>query len=184
MTDAYKDDLAFIHDASFGGLARSAASMLQDELRRQGVRDGLVIDLGCGSGILSQELVASGYDVLGIDISKAMVALARARVPQGQFRTESLLSAELSPCVAVAAIGECFNYLFDDNNTIPNLSRVFQRIYEALNHQGVFIFDVAGSAIRGTGYRTFTEGEGWAVLMTAEENHQSKLLTRTPHNLS
>ena len=76
-----------------------------------------MIDLGCGSGILSAAVMELGYRTLGIDISEGMVALARKHVPRGEFRVESLLSAELPRCVAVAAVGECLNYLFDSSNT-------------------------------------------------------------------
>ena len=54
MADNYREDLAYIHDAGFGALARSAAPVLLEDLRRRGVDGGLVIDLGCGSGILSE----------------------------------------------------------------------------------------------------------------------------------
>src|SRR5271170_5383990 len=111
MTDAYRDDLAYIHDAGFGGMARAAAPVLIDALRKRGFARGLVVDLGCGSGILSQAMVEAGYDLLGIDISPAMIALARERVPGGTFRVGSLVTVDLPPCIAVAAVGECFNYL-------------------------------------------------------------------------
>lgn len=90
MGNAYRDDLAYIHDVGFGNLARHAAPVLLDGLRQRGVDRGLVIDLGCGSGILAQALVAAGYDILGIDISAAMIALAQQRVPNGQFRRSDL----------------------------------------------------------------------------------------------
>src|SRR4051794_25093950 len=76
MSSAYREDLAYIHDAGFGGIATSAAPVLRDALRRRGIVSGLVIDLGCGSGILSEAMSAAGHDVLGIDISGAMLALA------------------------------------------------------------------------------------------------------------
>ena len=142
MTDAYREDLAYIHDVGFGGFAREAAPVLLDALRRQGVVQGLVIDLGCGSGVLSQAVSDAGYDVLGIDLSEAMVDLARRRVPPGRFRVESLLSSELPPCVAVAAVGECVNYLFDDRNSSSTLAKLFRRIHAALAPQGLFLFDV------------------------------------------
>src|SRR5262249_53212466 len=107
MEDAYREDLAYIHDAGFGGFARGAAALLLDDLRSRAVERGLVIDLGCGSGILAEQLSAGGFDVLGIDLSPALIALARKRVPGGRFRVESLLTAELPRCVAVAAVGEC-----------------------------------------------------------------------------
>src|SRR5689334_5247848 len=67
--DAYQDDLAYIHDAGFGGFARGSAPGLLTLFRRNGITGGLVVDLGCGSGIWANELAGSGYQVLGVDIS-------------------------------------------------------------------------------------------------------------------
>src|SRR5262245_18116996 len=118
MEAAYREDLAFIHNAVHGDFARAAAGLLQAALGRKGWERGLVIDLGCGSGILAGQLSDCGFDVLGIDISEAMIDLARQRVPKGVFRVQSLLAAELPPCVAVAAVGECLNYLFDPGHSL------------------------------------------------------------------
>jgi SAM-dependent methyltransferase len=180
MAEAYKDDLAYIHDVGFGGLAKNAALFLLELLQLKDFDSGLVVDLGCGSGILAQELEARGYDILGIDISKALIAIARKRVPNGRFREESLLRAELPNCVAVVAIGECFNYLFDKSNTQQELLNLFGRIYNALSPSGLLLFDVAspGRVPGASPYRTYTEGENWAVLMSATEDQSKKLLTR------
>jgi SAM-dependent methyltransferase len=180
MTAAYRDDLAYIHDAGFGGFARAAGPVLVDALRRGRITEGLVIDLGCGSGILSGVTSGSGYGVLGIDISEGMVALARKHVPRGEFRVESLLSAELPRCVAVAAVGECLNYLFDEGNTTPKLVKLFRRIHRALAPGGLFILDVAEPGrVPGPGpRRTYMEGKDWAVLVTNEEDRRHRFLTR------
>jgi SAM-dependent methyltransferase len=177
---AYHDDLAYIHDAGFGGFARGAAAGLLPLLRQAGIMSGRVIDLGCGSGIWAGALATAGYDVLGIDLSEAMVRMARQRVPQGEFRAESFLTAELPPCAAVTALGECFNYLFDGRNTRAALCGMFRRILDALPPGGLFVFDVAGPGrvpAPGT-QRKYTEGEGWAVLVEAEEDRRRRLLTR------
>lgn len=181
MTDSYREDLAYIHDAGFGRYVESAAAVLLAALRQRGLHGGRVIDLGCGSGILSERLDAAGFDILGIDISPAMVALARNRVPRGQFRVESLLSAELPSCVAVAAIGECFNFLFDRSNSKRVLSKLWRSIYRALAPGGLFLFDVSGPG-RVPGkrpQRSYAEGKDWAVLFSAEEDRRRGLLTRT-----
>jgi SAM-dependent methyltransferase len=180
MSKAYGDDLAYIHDTGFGDLARNAAPILVEALRRRGIGDGLVVDLGCGSGLLARGLSESGFDVLGIDISAPMIALARERVPKGRFVVGSLLRAELPSCVAVAAVGEGFNYLFDRANTKHGLSRLFRRIYEALNPKGLLLFDVAepGRVPGGGPRRTYVEGEDWVALVTAEEDRRRGLLTR------
>ena len=162
----YQRDLAYIHDAGFGDFARKAAPGLLAILRRAGIHGGLIVDLGCGSGIWAAELVRSGYDVLGIDISRPMIELARKRAPAAQFINASFLSAKLPPCDAVTAIGECFNYTFDRRNSRRALARFFRRVYETLAPGGVFIFDIAepGRSLR----RAYAQGKDWAILFEAE----------------
>jgi 2-polyprenyl-3-methyl-5-hydroxy-6-metoxy-1,4-benzoquinol methylase len=85
MMAGYKDDLAYIHDVGFGDFAKQSTPGLLKILRQSGITNGLVIDLGCGSGIWAQELIKAGYEVLGVDISTAMIELARKRAPQARF---------------------------------------------------------------------------------------------------
>lgn len=180
MTEAYREDLAYIHDVGFGHLAKNAAQVLLNALRRSGIDQGQVIDLCCGSGLLARELSAAGYEVLGIDISEALLDMARERVPRARFRQESIWKSELPPCVAVTAIGECFNYLFDEYNTQQALYELLHRIHKALDPGGLLLFDVAAPG-RVTGsvlQHMHTKGEDWAVLMTAEEARTNRLLTR------
>lgn len=143
MEETYREDLARIHDAGFGNPARGAAALLLKELRQRGLDRGLVIDLGRGSGILMEQLAAGGFDVLGIDLSAALVALARKRVPSGRFRVESLLTTELPRCVAVAAVAECVNYLVDDRHILEGVRQVLGRAFEDLVPGGLLVFDVA-----------------------------------------
>ncbi len=162
----YQSDLAYIHDAGFGDFARKAAPGLLAILRRASIRSGLVVDLGCGSGIWAHELTRCGYDVVGIDISRPMIELARKRSPPARFVNASFLRAKLPRCEAVTAIGECFNYTFDERNSRCELGRFFRRVYEALCSGGVFIFDIAepGQAA----HRAYAEGQNWAILAEAE----------------
>jgi SAM-dependent methyltransferase len=124
---AYRDDLAYIHDAGHGQIAGDAAALLLDELTRSGHRDGLVVDLGCGSGVLAGRLCDAGYRVLGVDLSESMIALARVRAPAAEFRVGSFVSADLPPCVAVTAIGEVLNYGFDAANDAAARAGLFAR---------------------------------------------------------
>jgi SAM-dependent methyltransferase len=179
MEEAYREDLAYIHNAGFGGYARAAAPLLVEELRHRGVDRGLVIDLGCGSGISSEQFAAGGFDVLGIDLSAALLNLARRRVPQGRFHQGSLLSAELPPCVAVAAIGECVNYLFDAGHSLEGVRQLLGRSFTALTPGGLMVFDVAEPGrVPGGKSKTYIEGDGWAVLVATEEDQRQGLLTR------
>jgi SAM-dependent methyltransferase len=180
MGEVYREDLAYIHDAGYGAVARAGAAVLLEELRRRGPASGLVIDLGCGSGILAERVAAAGYDVLGIDLSADLLALARRRVPAGRFLRGSLWAAELPPCVAVAAVGEVVNYLFDGDGAGQGPRKLFRRVHDALAPGGPFLLDLAGPGrVAGAGRsRHWAEGEDWAVLVSAEEDRKRRLLTR------
>lgn len=178
MTEAYNEDLAYIHDVGFGDYAKNSAPVLLETLRQNGITTGLVVDLGCGSGMWALELARAGYDVLGIDISPAIIAIARKRVLRGEFRVESLLRVRLPECEAVTSLGECLNYLFDKSNSIGELGRLFRRVYNALKPGGLFIFDIAEPG-RGKGPRQkHREGPDWAVLVEVDEDARTNLLTR------
>lgn len=176
--EAYEEDLAYIHDAGFGEFARDSAPGLLEILRRHGIADGLVVDLGCGSGIWARELSNAGYEVLGIDISPAMIEIARRHIPSAEFRVGSLLKTKLPRCAAVTSLGECLNYLFDRSNSLIQLRRLFRRVYDALEPGGVFIFDIAEPG-RGKGPRQkHREGKDWAVLVEVDEDTKTSRLTR------
>jgi SAM-dependent methyltransferase len=176
---AYDRDLAYIHDTGFTGFARKAAPGLVRLLRQNGIRAGLVVDAGCGSGVWARELTDRGYGALGIDISPDMIRLARKQAPAATFQVGSFLNAELPPCDAVTAIGECVNYAFDRKSGKKGLAEFFQRVLGALRPGGVFIFDTVepGAADGGT-QRRFLEGPDWAILLEVREDRRRKTLTR------
>ncbi len=176
----YKDDLAYIHDVGFGDFAKQAAPGLLEILRLNGLTKGLVIDLGCGSGIWAQKLIKAGYEVLGVDISAAMIKLAQKKAPQAEFVKQSFLKMRLPQCAAVTAIGECFNYLFDESNNPKALFRFFLRVYEALAPGGVFIFDIIEPGLMSGSQPNLrhSQGKDWAILLQAEEDSRTHVLTR------
>jgi SAM-dependent methyltransferase len=117
------------------------------------------------------------HDVFGVDISAAMIDLARRRVPGGTFRVGSLLDVEIPPCVAVAAVGEVVNYLFDPSHSDPAVKGLFRRVAAALAPGGVFLLDVAGPGRYPSGrQRIWNAGDDWVVVVAAEE--RGRRLTR------
>jgi SAM-dependent methyltransferase len=177
---AYEADLAAIHDEGFSECARCAAAVLRKRLAMQGFASGLVVDLGCGSGVLAGIMTAAGYDVLGIDISPAMLRLARKREPRAKFKVASILDAKVPPCVAVAAIGECVNYCFDPRAGLQALEALFERVHAALAPGGVFLLDFAepGQLSTPDPVQRFHSRGDWAAFVEARENASRALLTR------
>ena len=173
---SYGEDIAYIHDVAFSGFANAAAPNLIAMLRAHGISSGTIVDLGCGAGAWARHLVDAGYDVLGIDISPAMLRIARAKVPEARFRQASLLRATIPPCSAVTSIGECLNYLFDARNNHRQRSRLFRRIYSSLKPGGVFLFDVAINNVQFKPRKNYSLGKDWliAVAVTKERGRLAR----------
>ena len=51
-------------------------------LKEQGVTEGLLLDLGCGTGSLTELLADAGYDMIGVDNSEEMLELALEKKEQ------------------------------------------------------------------------------------------------------
>lgn len=175
MTAAiYGSDLAHVHDVAFGGWVRDAAPFVLARLREAGIAEGRVVDLGCGSGVWAAELLEAGYDVVGVDASPDMLAIASERAPGATFARASLHEAELPPCVAITAIGECVNY-----GGPPSLEPLFQRAWTALEPGGVLVFDAAAPGREPEGRRrTRHEGDDWVMRVEFAEDRQARTLTR------
>ena len=97
MAGWYREDLAYIHDVGHADFALRSAPGILEVLQENGIPDGLVVDLGCGSGLWARELLGAGYRVLGIDISESMIEIAREKAPGAEFRVGSLFEADIPP---------------------------------------------------------------------------------------
>jgi SAM-dependent methyltransferase len=170
----YGPDLAHVHDVAFGGWAREAAPFVLARLREAGIEDGLVVDLGCGSGIWAAELLGAGYAVLGVDASRELLTLARRRAPAARLAHGSLHELELPPCAAVTALGECVNY-----GGPPSLEPLLRRVHATLEPGGQLVFDAAAPGREPElRWRARHEGEGWVLRLEAHEDREARTLTR------
>jgi SAM-dependent methyltransferase len=174
----YRPDLARVHDLGFASWSLGAAPFLLRALREHGIDRGLVIDLGCGSGQWAEKLQKAGYDVLGIDASPAMVALAAKRVPKGRFVRASYLDAKLPQCVAVTALGEVFNYAFDPRAGTRGLARILGNVHRALAPGGLLVFDFATPGRGAGGPTRHRAGKGWEIVSETSEDERARILTR------
>ena len=77
----YRPDLARVHHEGFDFHAEAVAPGILRLLEPVRAAGGLVLEFGCGSGLLTRYLVAAGHRVLATDASPAMLELARETVP-------------------------------------------------------------------------------------------------------
>jgi SAM-dependent methyltransferase len=157
----YRADLALVHHRGFGAHAQACAPGILELLR--GVRGGTLLELGCGSGLLTKELVAAGHTVIATDASAAMLTLLeKQRLPRVETRLLQLPSP-LPPAHAIVSVGHVLNYL---PNTAA-IDRTWAGIAAALKPGGVLAVDICdlewGRARRGAQLHA-RQGEDWSVV--------------------
>lgn len=112
-------------------------------LREYEVPDGLVLDLGCGTGSLTERMALAGYDMIGIDNSGEMLQIAmNKRDASGGdilYLLQDMREFELYGTVkAVVSICDSMNYMME----YQELVQVFRLVNNYLDPGGVFIFDL------------------------------------------
>lgn len=179
-------DLAYVHHAGFSEYARRSAPEIARFLAARqpfsvrGWRCSPVIEFGSGGGTTAEYLSRRGFDVLGIDLSAAMVALARKNAPLARFTVGSLASTPLPRCGAIIALGEVVNYLGARRSTSAHdrgLFQFFARAARALEPGGLLLFDCMESARQRTFDASTRSGTDWAVVASARADRA--ILTRS-----
>jgi SAM-dependent methyltransferase len=97
----YRRDLALVHHRGFGSRARACAPGILALLDPVRSRHGLVLELGCGSGLLTAELTAAGHRVIATDASPAMLDLARSHAPAAEGIRPLVLPGDVLPAALV-----------------------------------------------------------------------------------
>lgn len=121
---------------------REWADFLQEILQKEGISDGLVLDLGCGTGSMTEELAGRGYDMIGVDNSEDMLEIAmEKRQESGHdilYLLQDMQGFELYGTVrAVVSVCDSVNYVTEKEE----LEQVFRLVNNYLDPGGIFVFD-------------------------------------------
>ncbi len=139
----YRDDLALIHHLGFSLHANACAPGIIDLLAPIRARDGLVVEIGCGSGVLTRHLVDTGHRVIATDASDAMLDLARHHAPGAQDIQRLRLPDETIPSAdAIVSVGHCLNYLEDERA----VDRALGALADSLRPGGLLAIDLCDLA--------------------------------------
>ena len=133
----YQRDLAFIHDRGYGLHADRCAPGILELL--SGVRGGLVLEFGCGSGALTRHLLAAGTRVVATDASADMLALARAALgPGADLRLLALPGDPLPAADAIVSVGHAISYL----SGAAAVEAALAAVADALRPGGILAIDI------------------------------------------
>ena len=98
-----------------------------------------LLDVACGTGRLTQALLAAGVDTVGVDRSEEMLSLARQRAPEALFICQDMQQLDLYGCAQGAVcVMDSFNHLWRSEQARAFLTRL--RLF--VEPGGLFIFDV------------------------------------------
>jgi SAM-dependent methyltransferase len=160
----YRRDLALVHHLGFGFHADLCAPGILERLAPVRARDGLVLELGCGSGLLTRYLVEAGHRVIATDASEAMLELARDHAPGAEeIRRLTLPDDPLPMADAIVSIGHVISYLPDE----AAIDRALVAIAEALRPGGICAFDICDlewGRVRADGPNGGWVGDDWALV--------------------
>ena len=141
-------------------------------LKHYGCEDGLLLDLGCGTGTLTELLDKRGYNMIGVDVSEDMLSIAMdKRAESGRdilYLLQDMREFELYGTVAgVVSICDSMNYLTEYDDLVT----VFKLVNNYLDPGGYFIFDLNTrykyEQIMGS--RTIAEDRGDAAFIWENE---------------
>jgi SAM-dependent methyltransferase len=160
----YRRDLALVHHRGFGFHANACASGILALLEPVRERHGLVVEVGCGSGLLTRHLLDAGHRVVATDASPAMLELTREVAPDAEdIRPLVLPDDPIPDADAVVSVGHAVSYLPDE----AAVDRALVAIAHAIRPGGVLAVDVCdlewGEARRDLSTHGRV-GDDWAII--------------------
>ncbi len=160
----YRGDLALIHHLGFGFHADDCAPGVLGLLEPIRAADGLVVELGCGSGLLTKYLVDAGHRVIATDASPAMLDIARGYAPGAEGIRQLVLPDDPIPeADAIVSIGHVLSYLPDERS----IERALVAIAGALRPDGLVaidLCDLAYAAARSEPATMAWKHDDWALI--------------------
>jgi SAM-dependent methyltransferase len=117
----------------------AALPALESLFFRQVKAGSRVLDLCCGSGHVTQELVKRGYRVTGVDASAALIAIARREMPEADWRVQDARRLEMSERFdGVLSTFDSLNHIL----SLEELRAAFRGVCGVLKRRAPFVFDM------------------------------------------
>jgi len=113
---------------------------LTEVFREYQIEDGLLLDLGCGTGKLTRLMEAKGYDMIGVDYSYDMLSIAKNHSEESiLYLLQDMREFELYGTVrGIYSACDSLNYILEEEE----LKEVFSLVNNYLDPKGIFVFDI------------------------------------------
>ena len=103
----------------------------------------LILDLGCGTGSITNLMASKGYEMMGVDLSEDMLAIARQKAKAQEldviYLNQDMTELDLYGTIdAVISCGDALNYILSEEDLLTT----FRKVNMFLNPGGLFIFDM------------------------------------------
>ena len=112
-------------------------------LKKNNISPELILDLGCGTGSITNRLARKGFNMIGIDLSEDMLSIAKDKAREEDleilYLCQDMREFELYGTVGcIVSICDSLNYILEEDE----LLEVFIRVNNYLDPNGLFIFDL------------------------------------------
>jgi SAM-dependent methyltransferase len=162
--DYFRADLSYVHDQGYGFHADDCAPGLLALLEPVRRSNGLVLEIGCGSGLLTRHLVRAGHRVIATDASPTMLELTRAAAPGAEEIRALVLPDDPIPAVdAIVGVGHALNYL----PTLADIQHALGALADGLLPGGLLALDLCDlewGTVRAGAMGQGRAGEDWAIV--------------------
>lgn len=170
-------DFAYIYDNLIGQDYEKWADYIEQIFNVNDKSPKLVLDLGCGTGSLTNILAKRGYDMIGVDMSIDMLNVAREKAIEENldilYLCQDIREFELYGTVdAIICTLDVLNYITEP----AELEQIFALVKNYLNPDGIFIFDINTEHKLKTvlGNNTFVNDEN-GVFYTWENEYNNEI---------
>lgn len=137
-------DFAFFYDALMKNAEyEDRFNYISSLLAENGVGEGILLDMACGTGTMSAMFAKKGFDVVGVDASEEMLSLAQQKKSEEGF--DALFLCQRMEQLDMFGTIDAAVCTLDSLNHITEpetLREVFRRVALFMNDGGVFVFDV------------------------------------------
>lgn len=114
----------------------------EDSLQALETERNLVLDLGCGTGTLTELMAKKGYDMIGVDNSGEMLSIAMQKAEKSGnqilYLCQDMRELDLYSTVGcIYSVCDSLNYLLEDED----MEETFKQVHNYLHPGGIFVFD-------------------------------------------